>query len=471
MRMPFWSGRSHEPQSSVRRRKVVFPALISAAVGLAYLNALPGAFQFDDYNVIVKNSAVHSWSAWLASMPGIRPVLKLTYTVNWVSGLGPFGFHLFNVLCHTASALCVYLLALVWCESQGSQRRPTHAMALTAALVFALHPAQTEAVSYISGRSTSLMGLFYLGALVAHLRGETEGGRAWMSWLSPGLFIAALLTKETAWTLPFALLLCDAGWRRLGWMESFRRLRGHAVALGALALAMCATAGYRRLLVGSLTVRTLAENALTQIDGQFYLLTRPLLLLHVNIDPDLSVHSALSAALTLKATVLLALVLLGAYQWRARPWLAAGILWWFLHLAPTNSILPRLDVANDRHIYLAIIGPAVIFGVVLWARASRSVAVAAVATLAIGLGSSTMLRNRDYRTQVSLWQATVEASPRKARAWNNLGYAYQIAGNVEAARAAYGRALELDPDHPKALFNAASLPPPATSGHTTQHRK
>jgi tetratricopeptide (TPR) repeat protein len=241
------------------------------------------------------------------------------------------------------------------------------------------------------------------------------------------------------------------------------------MAQGALTLAMWATAGYRRLLAGSLEVRTLKENLLTQIDGQFYLLTKPLLLLHVNIDPDLAGHNDLSVALAMKGVVLLALVLMGALQLRPRPWLGAGILWWFLHLVPTNSILPRLDVANDRQIYLAVIGPAVTVSIVLWTRASQSVAVATAAMLAIGLGGSTVLRNRDYRTQVSLWQATVEASPRKARVWNNLGYAYQLAGDVEAARAAYGKALELDPGHPKALFNAASLPAPTASGRATPH--
>jgi hypothetical protein len=254
-------------------------------------------------------------------------------------------------------------------------------------------------------------------------------------------------------------------------MESLQRLRGHAVALGALGLAMAATEGYRRLFVGSLAVRTLKENLLTQIDGQLYLLTQPLLLLHINIDPDLPIYSALSTAVFLKATMLLALLLLGVFQLRARPWLGVGVLWWFLHLVPTNSILPRLDVANDRQIYLAIIGPVVTLSIALWTRASRSVAVAAMLTLSIGLGGATMLRNRDYRTQISLWQVTVEASPRKARAWNNLGYAHQLAGDIEAARAAYGRALELEPDHPQALFNAASLPAPAASEPTARREE
>jgi len=401
-------------------------------------------------------------------MPGIRPLLKLSYTINWVAGAGQVGFHLVNLLCHAASALCVFVLGRHWCGSPGTCGATTRAAALTAALIFALHPAQTEAVTYISGRSASLMGLFYLGAVVTYLRDHPRGGAS-PSWLSAGFFVAAVLTKETAWTLPFALLLCDVGWRGVGWGASLRRLRAHWVALGVLAVLLGATAGYRRLLVGSVAVRTLKENLLTQIDGHFYLLTRPLLLLQVNIDPDLPVHTGLSPGLVLKAGVLLALVVLGALQLRARPWLGLGVLWWFLHLVPTNSILPRLDVANDRHVYLAIIGPAMAIAVILWTQAYRWVALAAAFALAIGLGGPTVLRNRDYRSQISLWQATAQASPKKARVWNNLGYAYQIAGEVEAARQAYGRALELDPDHPKALFNAASLPAPTGERPAPRH--
>jgi hypothetical protein len=77
--------------------KIPYPLLLVSALTMAYINSLHGAFQFDDYNVIVNNSLVHSWSAWLTDLPhGIRPFLKLTYTLNWTMGWGTFGFHLFN---------------------------------------------------------------------------------------------------------------------------------------------------------------------------------------------------------------------------------------------------------------------------------------------------------------------------------------------------------------------------------------
>src|SRR5258706_8612484 len=92
------------------RSESTAPAILAVAVLLAYFNAFAGVFQFDDYNVIVDNPAVHSVPAWLDSMPGIRPLLKLSYALNWTIDSGPFGFHLFNVLVHVINTILVYWL-------------------------------------------------------------------------------------------------------------------------------------------------------------------------------------------------------------------------------------------------------------------------------------------------------------------------------------------------------------------------
>jgi hypothetical protein len=88
-------------------------------------------------------------------MPGIRPLLKLSYAANWVLGPGPLGFHLFNLVCHAANALMVWLLLRRWLPALAPRLEMSAAAAFTAALLFALHPAQTEAVTYVAGRSTS----------------------------------------------------------------------------------------------------------------------------------------------------------------------------------------------------------------------------------------------------------------------------------------------------------------------------
>jgi protein O-mannosyl-transferase len=429
--------------------------VLLGAVALAYANALHGAFQFDDFNVIVDNPAVHSWSAWLNSMPGIRPLLKLSYTLNWSSAPGPLGFHLFNIACHSFSAIMVYALCRQVIDRTHPQREQ---IALLTALLFALHPAQTEAVTYISGRSVALTAVFYLGSLLSHF-----GARPLQRLLlSPLLFLAALLTKETAWTAPFALVLLEHA-RGRHWRAAALRLWPHWTALAAGAALILASADYRRMLRHVFSIRPIGDNLLLQIDGWFYLITRPLLALHTNIDPDLPLHTVFDSGLLARAAVLLVLLLIGVWQLRRRPWLACGILWFFLHLLPTNSLLPRQDVANDRQLYLALLGPAALLAAALCTALAARPARFAAATLLLVLGAATVLRNRDYATEIDLWRATAQHSPHKARVWNNLGYAHQLAGDRAAARAAYLRALALDPQHIRARFNLDALQNTATA--------
>jgi tetratricopeptide (TPR) repeat protein len=438
-------------------RSGVLPGItLLGTAALAYVNSLGGVFQFDDYNVIVNNPAVHSWDDWRNSMPGIRPLLKLSYLINWLSGPAPLGFHLVNLLCHLGSTLLVYLL-MRRAAQEFVAGAPVEQVAWLAAALFALHPAHTEAVTYISGRSVSLMAALYLGSAVAYLHGVSHSRRMLYQGLSPLLFMGALAVKETAWTLPFALLLWEFARAPHGWRRALGRLAVHGTALAAGLMLILACDGYQRLLGASLGTRTPFDNLLVQAGGVWYLITQPLLALHINIDPDLPAITSLSPVVILKGLALAGLFAWGLFELPRRTWLGFGILWFFLHLAPTNSLVARLDVANDRQLYLASLGPALIASVLLHRLLAPRSALGAGLALAAVLAAATVARNAEYRSEVELWQATVQDSPLKARAWNNLGYAHRLAGDTESARAAFRRALSLDPQLIRAEFNLRAL--------------
>ncbi len=455
--------------------------LVGAAIA-AYLNAFRGDFQFDDYNVIGNNPAVHSLSAWLADIRGIRPLLKLSYTLNWTSGLGIFGFHLFNTAVHAANTVMVFLLLRRLGDGERSagnaaadrgpgnylyyyQRPPWGwAWVLFAGLLFALHPVQTEAVTYISGRSMSLMACFYLGSMLAYIRGRERGSKVWLYLVSPSLFVLALLTKETAVTLPAALLLWEvAGRPRSAGVRSILRAQaGHwAVLLAALAF-LAAHPGYAAFLSSNFAIRGPGENLLVQIDGVSYLLSKLVWPVSLNIDPVLPAASGWTWGLAGKALALGALIAAAVVSFGRRPWIFFGVLWFFLHLLPTNSIVPRLDGANERHLYIAAIGLFFAASVELreWslrAGAGRRVLQAGAAAVLILLGSLTVSRNADYRTEIAMWESSVRADPRNARAFNNLGHAYALAGETGKARRAYQEALFLNPGYDLARRNLAIL--------------
>ncbi|MFH0773981.1 MAG: hypothetical protein V2A53_00595 [bacterium] len=87
--------------------------VLAGAVVLAYINSFWGVFQFDDFNVIVYNPVVHGWQVWLSDVQagGIRPFLKFTYCLNWVSGMGSQSFHLFNTSVHIINTILIYRLS------------------------------------------------------------------------------------------------------------------------------------------------------------------------------------------------------------------------------------------------------------------------------------------------------------------------------------------------------------------------
>lgn len=433
--------------------------LLLAAVLVAYANAMHGPFQFDDYNVIVNNEAAHGFSAWSQEMPGIRPLLKLSYVASWATELGAVGFHTLNIALHFFNALLVFCISRRLLALLQSPHAAVFVTAMITALIFTLHPAQTEAVTYISGRSVSLMATFTLASLLAWLKMEdSEHPTAWRM-ASALLFAAALATKENAWVLPLALLLCDMIRHDFSWRTFLRKSAAHWLILTGLVLAVFSVSSYWHLLIGSLKERPLAENLLAQIDGIFYLITQPLLTLTLNIDPHFTVTKAVTWPLAIKALVLAGILASAIVCWRKSRnlhWISFGILWFFLWLLPTNSILPRTDVANDRQLYLALIGPALIIGVLLgklpvWHRTTLT------AALLLVLGISTTLRNEDYRSEVALWEATATRSASKARVWNNLGYARQEAGDFAGAKAAWQQALVLDANQWRAKNNLQML--------------
>lgn len=436
-------------------------AVLVVAVLVAYANAFAAAWQFDDFAAILANPAARSLAGWWHALPGIRPLLKLGYASTFELGGGVLAVHASNIAIHAINACLLCALLRRWLPVLAPSLERPGLAALLAALLFAVHPAATEAVTYASGRSISLAATFGLAALLADDAARAQPSNRRLAWLGPALFALALAVRETAIVVPaIPLLLAWATGRPL--RAELRRLHRYAFVVAAGALAAVATPGYHTFFGVSVGARPFAEQATGQLLAHGYLLTHPLFGF-CNIDPDLRVPSAWSPALAGCALLLGALVAAMLAARRRLPWLAFAIGWYFVQLAPANSLLPRLDLANDRHLYLAVAGPALVIACVLARAVARpalrapacACALALVATLAI----ATRHRNDDYRSEVALWQATVRDSPRKARAWLNLGYAYRLAGDHARAAEAYRCALALEPDNEQAAIDLDLVAP------------
>lgn len=435
------------------------PAIVVAAVAVTYANAFGGDFQFDDWNVIVDDPRVQGLAAWWQSMPGIRPLLKLTYAANHASGLGLAGFHAVNVALHAANALLVLALLARLALRAGADRPSAAFAALMAALAFAVHPAQTEAVTYLSGRSTALAAFFALASLLAWVEGR-ERRAAWLALgASPVLFAAALAAKEYAAVLPLALLLWQAAGSRdrPGIAAALRATAAHWLVLLLALAAAAASPTYRRLLETSYEVRSVAENLWVQAQAIVYLAGQLVRFDRLNADPMLAVAPPFSVTAAMALMAVAGAAIGGVALLRQRPAIAFGVLWFLLWLAPTNSLLPRLDVVNDRQLYLALMGPAWLAG---WALARvprrRWAAAAGAAVLAV-LVLATAGRNTVYADEIAFWRDVARKSPHSARALNNLGYAYAQAGRRAEAEAAFRQALQVAPQDWRAASNLRLL--------------
>jgi protein O-mannosyl-transferase len=433
-------------------------ATILVVAALAYANALEASFQFDDFNIIVDNPAVHSLSAWWDGMPGIRPLLKLSYTLNWLADPEPMGFHAVNILLHLINVALVWGLTAHLPVRAGGQQGPERIRArVLATLLFSLHPIQTESVTYISGRSMSLMAAFGLAALLCWLEAPARTRPRLWRGLALVLFAAAVASKEVAVVLPLAILLLhvyDDQDRR----DSLKQLGVVGLFLAAL-VTLLFWLGYGYLLTSPMH-RSLAANLASEVHALFYLLGQLFQPHALNIDPDLSEYPGWAFLPALEAAALFALL---GYAWTTRrrhPWLFFGLAWWLLLLLPTHSLIPRADLASERHFYLAALGLYWIAGVALASLPALRPAprwTAMLAGLAILGLLFTALRNTDYRDEISLWRATAVHSAGKARVWNNLGYAHALAGQTDPARAAFRETLRLDPEHARAARNLNAL--------------
>jgi hypothetical protein len=199
---------------SSKRFNLIAFGVIAAMVLIAYANTFTASFHFDDNPSIIENSGIRhmNWDSIMGVLQGIRPVVYLSIMINYqLSGLNVVGWHIFNIGVHIINSIFVYLLILRTLTLPALGNTYTEnakRMALFAALLFAVHPIQTETVTYIISRTEILATCFYLATFLLFIREATTGKFRY----AVGMLATATLSmgsKEWAVTLPALLLLYD----------------------------------------------------------------------------------------------------------------------------------------------------------------------------------------------------------------------------------------------------------------------
>ncbi len=434
------------------------PLLVLAGL-LAYCNSFNKALIFDDVAWIVGHPDIGDFARYMSEWS--RPVVRLSIQLNYkLGGLNPAGYHALNLGVHVLAALTLFgLVRRVVRLPRFAGRYDDHAdyLAFAVALLWLVHPLQTQSVTYIIQRCESMMGLFYLFALYAWTRAATGGARAWYA-AAVGSFALSAGCKEVAATLPPVLVAFD----RVFLAASWREVRGRWPAyLAVLAVWGGVLFPYARIAFGGGTSAGIGFGLNTATPWT-YLLTQSEVILHylrLSVWPTKqaidyldwpiaqSLREVWPAFLAVVALLLVSLVLL--YR---RPAVGFVAFWFFALLAPTSSVMPIIDPAFEHRMYLSL--AAVVIGGVFGAHAvltardwpDRKRAVFGFGTLAAAalmLTSLTYARNETYRTQLSALEHAVAARPNNPRNFVSLAAVYLNVGELGRADAAIRKAEPL----------------------------
>jgi Flp pilus assembly protein TadD len=449
-------------------------AVIVLAGSLAYLNSVSTPFLFDDTPSVIHNEQIRNMSHWgdvrsiLNPAPNTpasaRPLVNLSFAINYaLGGLHVSGYHVWNIAVHL---LCGVVLFALIRRTLGLPGVPAALagratdLAFAAALIWTLHPLNTEVVDYVTQRTESMMALFYLLTLYASVRGTSR----WL-WVAVVSCLLGVACKESIVTAPVMVVLFDRVFR----FDSFREAWRARWPLYAGLMATWIPLGFLSIGPHSRVEEALAGTSpWTYLLNQAPLLTRYLrlavwpqsLVLLYGLPREVTLHDVLPSALFIVALVTLTIVAL-----RVRPRLGFLGAWCWITLAPTSTIVPiPLEVGAERRMYLplaALVMLSVVGVTLAWdafrermpalpgkPRRVSAAAVSLLVAVSAALGWATIARNREYSSPLTMAQTILERYPTPI-AHQMLGTTLLEAGRRQEAMLALRQAL---PGAPRARY-------------------
>ena len=443
--------------------------VVTAAV---YANSLHNEFLFDDLQTIVEaqgrggpgRQQLTQLFSLLRGKPAYRPLRSASYAFDYaLSGLDPWGYHLSNIAYHTLSATVVFLIARTLLNQT--------ALALFTAILFAVHPVQTEAVTYLSGRRDLLSGLFVLLGFYIFLRYRHTGRAGYLAVVLL-LYPLAFFSKESGIILPLLCFSYDVISRirvkgpgvglppvREIWAGARSAVREARLFYLPLLVLAGGMAFYVLFLVRGTWVRTfhggsLFFTGLTMARVFLHYITLLIFPLTLNADysynafPVTTSWTDPNAWVAVLIMVALGVGLLSILQ--SRPLVAFGGIWFFVALLPVSQIIPHHEMVAEHFLYVPSVGFFLMTSALarpLTDRPRFATALYATGLVTLLLLSlRTVWRNADWRDDLTLWSKTVQAAPQAARARNNLGAAYLRRGKLTRAEEELNAAVRIKPD-------------------------
>ncbi|MBF0558668.1 MAG: tetratricopeptide repeat protein, partial [Nitrospirae bacterium] len=426
-----------------------------------------------------------------------------------IHGFAVAGYHVVNLAIHMAASILVYILVLLTFETpfmtESILKQHTRSIALFSSLLFAVHPLQTEAVTYVFQRFASLVAFFCLLSLTAYIQSrlsKDKWGRLFFYSVSFISAVLAMKTKENAFTLPLVIMLYEFCFFSVpvgqpSYLHTlppsqphqrFRYLAPMFLTIVIIPLTLI------RLGVTQHTQRVsyLVDSVFSRWEyfiNQFRVIVTYLRLLffpvNQNLDYDYRVFKTffepqvmlsflfLAAIFGLGVYLTIGKIQIGKEKWVTFPLpinylpnlrlMGFGILWFFITLSVESSIIPLPNLICEYRVYLPSVG--VIISVVAGAFMLKNMlspklgnVVLLMLVLAIGtLSVATYMRNGLWGDALKLWEDTARKSPAKAKPHFILANQYSSHSMPDKAVEQYQIAIRLQPNYPEAHSNLGTL--------------
>ncbi|MFH1202121.1 MAG: tetratricopeptide repeat protein [Candidatus Omnitrophota bacterium] len=438
--------------------------LIVAVSIIIYFNGLGNPFVFDDLHTIVRNNYIKEPnkiallfnSGFITSsdpVQGIRPLLMLSFAFNYFfGGFNPIGYHITNIMFHFLNGIVLFFLLKFFL------RENYFWPAFLSALLFIVHPVNTEAVGYISCRSSLMAGFFILLSLLAYVSRDkfAKPKDSYLYAISLISFIFALLSKEIAIVTPAILLSYDFIFNLLDNKKSSRnRLRSK---LKTILLNYCPFILisilyllWRKRIFGGVGTIVWINSPYSNLLTQIHVTVLYFRLLFFPFDLNITRHFPVALSIfepSVFVSALITIILLGIalFCLKRIKLLSFAIFWFYLNLVPKFIVSLHL-LAAEHHLYLPSIGFYVLFGLLIKQifpyKKFRLILLFLLAVILLVFSITSMRRNIVWQNEYNLWQASINNFP-TAGAYNNLALRCITLGKFNEAIEYLEKALKLD---------------------------
>jgi len=444
----------------------IIPIIVMVALAvITYLNCLPNQFVYDDTSTIVDNKLIKDWGNFLTlfthdyfKLSGeltYRPIVTLSYFIDYsLWQMNPMGYHLVNMVLHTANVALVYFLVFLLLhrpnenKTQKSRSQISDTgVALLTSIFFAIHPIASEVVNMISYREDLIATAFLTASFVLFLLYHRKNTIPLYAGAMATYFFA-LLSKESAFVLPALIFIYELLFRRNIFPpdRTPAKIVRSSLFLGYIGISII------YLIIRFLILHNPGEK-IVYPEGSFFVnmltMTKVLgryitsIFLPFNLNADyhvLYLKTPFTLSFLFPFFMLISIAII-AIRWWKKPVILFAILWFFISMLPVMNIIPLANIMADRYLYLPILGFCLLLSItVTYLRAVIRYFV--IIPLIIFYIVMTVSRNNIWRDEFTLWYTSSQSPLCSFTTYNNLGTQYNKKGYPDTALKCYKKALQ-----------------------------